>query len=385
MEPGEKNDNKTPYSEKIEKANWREKMYAEIAEELKNNPRVEQLKEKYSLSSVDNFIRNYASEKVDILEWGPSYIQWHEQEDLEWVEKAMECLEEIQQKKLFDMQCMWRAGKIDLEGVLICHDFSMLEKDVMNCKLIPSITLDEIDLYIQYLQSNNWEEPRYSIDHPQDYEGIKEAYNSDGEYQKFPEWYDFYNGRKGTGVYMLFPDYRGEMEEFYSKLYREANKEKINKEREQQKHTQHKVDTRPYIHTYTPGVLRWFVETFEDKQTLEFAELANGFREFGDFDFEWTFDKDLLSKTEVPVPVEAWHDWKEALHRSAEWYRRMKIAEAMPLAYDEYCMRQETGIPFEKSDRDRDFEAWIEKYRKDEIEKIIQGRILNGEPPDLNY
>ena len=136
----------SPYAKNIDKALWREQAYADIVNELNNNPEIQQLKEKYSHSSVDSFVRFYATDKVRILEWGQFNDQWDEDNNIQWVELANEGLSQIQQKKLFDLQCLWRAGNIDLEGVLISNDFSRWERDVMNCPFIPPITPQEVDL-----------------------------------------------------------------------------------------------------------------------------------------------------------------------------------------------------------------------------------------------
>jgi len=379
-------ENNSPYSKRIEKAVWREQTYAQIVDELTNNPEVQQLKEKYRPSSVDTFIKDYATVKLNILEWGPSKEEWNESHETQWADNAFEGLNQIQQKKLFDLQCLWRAGKIDLDEVLISEDFTTWEQDVMNCPFIPPITEQEIDLYILYLQSNNYEEDSgMSLERWQDYEEIKEAYNSDDANRNFPEWYDFYNSRMGTGVYMLFPDVRGRLETFYRQLSHEFDSVVQLAEKEKTSKPAPAVQSLPLLFSSDKENLRWFVYTFEDKETQEFAELYQAFRNTDDFDFDWTFDKDLLQSVIEPIPVLPWYNWREALHRSAEMYRRTKTIQAMPLVYESYCIRRNAGIPFEKPNHNKDYDDLKIKLRQKIIENIIQGRVLNGEPPDLNF
>jgi hypothetical protein len=85
------------------------------------------------------------------------------------------------------------------------------------------------------------------------------------------------------------------------------------------------------------------------------------------------------------IPIEAWHNWKEALQRAANKYRATKIAEALPLAYDTYLMRLNSGIPFERNDRHPTDDASEERWKQKIIADIIKGRVLNGEPPDLDF
>jgi len=382
MEDKDPVNNETPFSKDVEKARLKEKMYAEIVEELNASSRIQELKSKYTISSVDDFISSYASEKMRVLEWGPKHVKWHEEEELAWLEKAADCLQEIQQKKLFDIQCMWRADKLDLEGIELCDDFTFWERDVLNCPFIPLITPDEVDLYISYLQSNNCEDQEWGTTNWQNYDDIKDAYANDDADINFPEWYDFYNGRKGTGVYMLYPDIRGDKEDFYTRLYQRDYNRKHRADIKEQNSVSENVEKRPLLFSYDSDHLRWFISTFEDKETLEFAELVNGFRSLDDYDMELDNDKSLLWDATEDVPVLPWHDWREALHRSANLYKRSKIIEAMPLAYQSYKMRISTGIPFELESHNKSFMELMAFLRVEQKNKIKQGRILNGELPD---
>ncbi|MEI8203301.1 MAG: hypothetical protein WCH34_09835, partial [Bacteroidota bacterium] len=380
----EKRKIETPYEKELKKAQWRELMNAQIKDEMKNNPKVLKFYDKYESSSVDSFIEDYANKKVRIIEWGPKYIEWEEKEQLQWLEQAFEGIKEIQQKKLFDIQCLWRANKIQLKDILILWDFKDWERDILNCPFIPAVTQDEVDLYIQYLQSFNYERNAYwRWEQWQDYDEIKEAYHTDNANRNFPEWYDFYNSRKGTGVYLTFPDLKGDKEKHYYEILRKDYSENHPEEIKKQKELEKQIDRRPFLNYQYGDEIQWFVDTFEDEKTQEYSELGRGIRSLDDYDFEWADEKALLEDILEPLPVEAWHDWKEALHRTADNYRRAKIAEAMPLAFDKYNMYINSGIPFE-SDNHRSDE-FNKTIREKMIDNIIRARVLNGEPPDLNY
>jgi len=379
------NENKTPFSDNINKAEWRGKTYDEILAELNNDPEVQLLKENYNSSSVDRFIKEYARTKVNILEWGPKKEEWSENDETQWNDSAYEALIQIQQKKLFDLQCLWRAGNIDIKEILISNDFNTWEHDVMNCPFVPPVTRQEIDLYIQYLLSNNYEdEAEVSMVRWQNYDDMKDAYNNDDADVNFPEWYDFYNSRMGTGVYLTFPDIRGDQEHFYRKLSHEYDS--VVKLAEKQQTPPSSAEQRlPMLWSSDKAQLKWFVYTFEDKETQELAELSNAFMDIDDYDFNWENDKDLLLSLTEPVPVLPWYNWREALHRAANMYKRNKIVQAMPLAYESYCIRREAGIPFETNSHDDSWKDIKKDVRQIIIDQIIEGRVLNGEPPDLNF
>ncbi|MEP7168231.1 MAG: hypothetical protein ABI855_02565 [Bacteroidota bacterium] len=380
----------SPFTTEIEKAEWREKMYSQFKSELISSPRVLKLKEEYTPSSVDNFIKMYAQEKVQALEWGPVYKKWREDAQLQWIGEAFERLKEIQQKKLFDIHCLWRAGNIQLSEIEICDDFDKWERNIFNCSFIPPVSEDDVELYLQYLQSSNWKNySAWDYESWQDYEAIKEAYNTENADRNFPDWYDFYNSRRGTGIYMTFPDIKGEREEFYAGLaYSEYRKKHAAELKQQKMEMEKKIeesDKRPHINPYEKDLIEWFVKTFEDKTTQQYMELAGGAYNSEHHDFEWHDDKMILENADIPVPVAAWYDWREAIHNAADNYRRKKIAAALPAAYDEYSMRINMGIAFEDPGKTRKYEKEIKEIRLKRIEAIKRGRVLNGESPDLDY
>jgi len=371
--------------EEKQKALWRQQKHLEIKAELQQNEKLHQFLEKTYPTSRAGFIDEYAGEKVRWLEWGPKYMQWLEKEDLQWVNNAFERLKEIQQKKLFDAQCLWRAEKLIIEEVKLTNDFIYWEKDILNCPFITPVTEEEVEMYMQYLRSFNFENEQGWFSFWQDYKGIKAAYNDDNETRNFPDWYDFHNGRTGLSVYLLLPDIRGEKEEFYLRLWsaeikRQHELEKKKKENEPQAPVAQQ-DMRPRLNYHNNGWLTWFVSTFEDKQTQEMFQRYGGEHPFSGSDSDEFLHNDLttLGKADGLVPIEAWFDWKEAIHKAADKYRREKIAEALPIAFEQYRMNIELQIAFEKP------ETETENPNEGLSGAILKGRELNGEPRDFNF
>ena len=348
----------------------------EIKAEMEANTAMQAYFKQFASYSVATFIDCYARDKKWWINYGKRNVDKKEYHSIKWVTKAADHLATIQQKKMFDMQCLWRAEKINIPQVQLCYDFKIWEKDILNCPFLEPVNEDDIHLYAQYLQSDNAidddENGRWSIDEWQDYDEIKNAYNNEDADRNFPEWYDFYNSRRGTGVYMILPDIRGEKEEFYMEL---ARKE------ERSKNPQPPYIPENYL-WYTDVEKRdWFIKTFETKEIQEFyaayewSQRNAGLRE----DLEYYLY--TLYEADEPVAMEANMDWAEAIKRTAIKYRNQKIAEALPQAWEQYMLNIQMGIAFEN---ERKFTT-KDTIRKIYEEGIIKSRKLNGELEDLEF
>ena len=382
----------SPYSKDIEETKKAEQKYNEIIEELLANPKVQELQRNYTPGSFENFIKHYASEKVRILTWGPDYEQWNENEETKWFEECFSCFEEIQQKKLFDLQCQWRADQIKVKGIDICGDFQNWEDNILNCPYIQPIEPQEIDLYGDYLRSGDHERGGWFFGIWQDYEGVKEGYNSDNQEGCFPAWYDFYNVRMGTGTLMLLPDVRGTKEDFYLRLSRKASE--VQKEAENiikpvtlKPQLTQQQSRLPRLDIYQSGVLKGFVRRFENNDTMEFAEACNAFSWDNDDPYEIDVNEILESLTEStePVPTLQHYNWRQALVIASNTFWLNQVLKTMPLAYESYLMRINSGIPFDQLGITIDHLELSKDIKQNIIQAIIDGRVLNGEPADLNF
>lgn len=354
-----------------------------IKNEMKENMAMQEYLKKYSELSVSSFIDFYAFHKGLWLQYGKQYVESQENESIKWVTEAAKHLCIIQQKKLFDAQCLWRAEKLEIKEVEICYDFQVWEDDILNCPFLEPISEDDVTLYTQYLLSENVdiEDNYYKMGEQwQDHKEIIEAYNTNNENRNFPEWYDFYNGRRGTGVYMTLPDLRCDKEAFYMNIARSQNR----KEHEANNPTAQKQANEPIaVLNYFDKYHRdWFVSTFENKEVKEYYKA-----------FEWSARNDelkenlefnalnILYSANEPVPIEANSNWAKALKKAAEKYTLKKIAEALPEAWEQYMMNVEMKIAFPEDKKTESYKS----IRKMFADCILKGRVLNGEPEDFNF
>lgn len=356
---------------------------------LQANPGLREYFKDYDPDSVTAFLQHYAKLKADWMTDDNTYAEWNERHALHWETEAMKRLEEIQQKKLFDIQCQWRAEQIKLPDTYITADFIYWSSVVLNCPFIDPITEDELNLYIAYMHSGNF-------DHEQeifsggwyDYEGIKEAYNTENENRNFPEWYDFYNGRTGAGVYMLLPDIRGQKEQRYKELIREEMRRVMNTTKETA------ADKRPSIIGYPDNQTPFIVSTFEDKQTQAFYKLyqeehfslegdeeedEDDYDEGDEFDFRIDMVMHDLERAPDIIPVKAHHDFREALKEAWEKYYIEKTAEALPRAYEQYMLRIQSGLSFHV-----EYLESKKSVREHHRNHFLRAREANGDPRNFD-
>ena len=156
------------------------------------------------------------------------YRKRHEEEQLKFYNAEEEALWEIQQKKLFNYQCLWRAERVVTEHVETEMDFNYWSRNIKNCAFIKPISDEEFNMYKDYYETkevDDFDETFKYIDW-QDYHTYKEEAKGDEETISYPEWYEYYDMREGTNALMLLPDIRGEKEGFYLDLLHEHKRAK---------------------------------------------------------------------------------------------------------------------------------------------------------------
>lgn len=364
MAKGKKNipEKKEPIDIEAQKKQWQE--------ELQNSEAVQHYFNGFHEAASQAFINYYLEKKAVWHKNQEISAELNEETDLRWITGSFVHFEVILQKKLFDVQCLWRAEKIILKEVEITGDFDIWENNVFNCPFIEPVNEADITMYSQYLLQNIDEAKVDEYFEWQLYGEIKEAYNTNDADVNFPEWYDFHNGRTGNGALMLLPDIRGDKEQFYIDLHFDIHRVAAALAETR--------DDRPWMDFTDDDLIKWFVHTFEDKKVQR--AYNNHARLFKDEDKREELESiiDQLLLADEFVPIEAHYDWYEALENALNRYRCKKIVEAMPIALEQYQMNIQMGICFsEKRKRDFPRDAWMEQ--------ILNGRKLNGEPEDLNF
>jgi hypothetical protein len=356
----------------------------EIEYELRNNPKYKEFFATYHPDDIEEFIKSYARRKVTWINWGKFYYEHNEDHQLRFYNQAQSCLWQIQQKKLFNLQCQWRAEKIKLPGVIATVDFRYWEYNIKQANFVPPITQWEFDLYMEYFQGNEAEVDPAETDYEfewQDYVRFTEEYNNERENSDWilPLWYQFYDNRMGTDKLMGSQDLRGEKESKYLKAYYEHINKTVPEEKSDVA-VENKRDS-DYLSVYNPNIIEKFVRSYEDREILKYFlsyEKSHKPMDFADELAEMAF-KELKDIIEL-VPVKENSDWREALIDAWEEYRKKQIIRLLPLVYEDYLQKQELGISYELEESQEvndELEEWKLAIRK--------GRELSGEAPDFNF
>ena len=99
------------------------------------------------------FLERYAEERASAMVDGHTFFDLAQREEAQLVQEATERLWEIQQRKLFELQCRWRAEEVGLPAghVELCQDFEVWGARIERCPLVTPIAAAEAENYLTYL------------------------------------------------------------------------------------------------------------------------------------------------------------------------------------------------------------------------------------------
>ena len=362
-----------PQDDLMPEINRRER-YAEIVKatitELYGNSRYWEFFKTFNEVSVHDFITDYASRKAYYLINGNRLIHKNEREQFRFREMAEHCLWEIQQKKLFNLQAEWRAGLVEPEGIFTTRDFFCWEKVIRKCTLITPISGEEVNLYLDYLESGQYREKAWFY-HWQDYESIR--HTPDGG-EAIPAWYRFYDSKMGTDYLMMLPDKKGTEEKIYISRWKQFNGKISDGDlQESMMYDGPGPDLQMNYET-----LDFFISTFESKNMLNYFRAAE--KKPGDLRDEEKLQDALriLQRAEKNIALPPAADWKEAVIKGANDYKISQIFANLPIVYDEYLFRINSGIAFTETSEDavyREYLAYSEQYKH----QVKEGKRLFNE------
>lgn len=353
----------------------------EIEEDLHNNARYKKFFEQYNPQSIERFIKGYAEKKVQYLEHGPRH-----KKDAEWYARrfhieAEERLWEIQQKKLFNLQCQWRAEQVEIPEISICQEFYVWEVMIKNCPFLDPISEEDFELYLSYMESDSVEDfDRFRFESWQEYDDYKKEYvsqESDID-SSYPEWYEFYDNRRGTGSLMLLPDTKGEKELFYRNLNWDDDKAKRIAEGTYKEFI---PPDKPDLYSWENSHIENFIREYEDPELLKLCRYyESSYSYWNDENLQDVIE--LLENAGETIPIESYYDWRKALFVTAKNYRINKVREALNDVYEQYLLQEQLGIShYEKKGKEKHSVSLVDLVKG----QILKGRELNGEPGDLNF
>ena len=367
---------------------------AQVAEDVLHNPRYDAFFAPYQPQAREQFVRDYVSRRHLWTQYGDFYERHLAGRLTRFEQEAYIRLWDIQQKKLFDLQCEWRAELVAVPGVNTSADFDTLSGRIEHCTVIPPITPDELEMYLDWVRQADYEQDLHDtwggrFGSWQRYDDVKAQLDPDSDdadenafmFDEVSEWYEFHNQRTGNGRLLRLPDLRGQKEEHYLDAWRAHNQ--AEREAEPAPAPTTPPDPRPTHIPYdeAQNLHGVFAQQFEsaalNRQRTSY-EAANPPSTWEDEELERVLD--FLKDVDEPVPIAAGDDWRLALRQASYAFRKQKLLDSLPQAYEAYCQRQEWGIaqPARSEREPHTIATWYN-------EAILKGRKVLGEPNDFNY
>jgi hypothetical protein len=398
--------------ERLQKELDKQKLVKDTFDDLTNNPKYKEFFDLYHPGSIESFIKAYSTYKGMWMTSGPMFMKLEEERAVQFRKEAEGYLWIINQKKMFNQQCLWRAGKIKLEGVESIYDFWRWEKDTKRCPFLEPITREEFELVKKADASSNLNDAGPLFDennlfagmmfHWQGYDEFKKYYNENGGANPFPDWYNYYDMHFGTGDLFHLEDVKFEKEDRYclighdfqfpdQKVLEKHPDIMVPKKAVVQKPipvevSKVPVDNRPYLQTDDHQILRFMNQFEEDKQIKEYGNLCvDALEDKMGADIDTNDLVEFLLKVNEPLPIKASWNWLEGLQELKNEYRGKKQLEVLDDVYSEYLLRISNDIPL---DFDEQYEhmANSAKGLGDAFkEKVLLGRKILGEPQDFNF
>ncbi|MEM6737031.1 MAG: hypothetical protein AAGC64_09875 [Bacteroidota bacterium] len=348
---------------------------AEIKKELLANKALKNHYDAYVEESIHQLIDLYAFYKANFIVHG-NFTQFHHKYVLkEWSKRAWFALAEIQHKKLFDLQCRWRAGEVELENIIYSFEFEFMKTPILDLKLIEDVNEQDVEEYIHFLQTPNGIAKSYSstMDY-QDHEMIKAAHlNGNGE---MPEYYEYHYTIHGNTGLLSLPDYRGEKEEQWIKKGVKYVK-KVNKKKKE-KDTKPVTPRKKYIAYHKTDVQIEFAKFLGEKDVAGFLKDQDRWKkEKPELTVKWAMEYLSFCYPE-PVPMPAAPMWQDAVLQAALTHITEKVQQILPSVHQEYLMKKELQTSIGHVELEH-----TKKYKPIQLKMIeIAKRVENGENVD---
>ena len=373
---------------------------------MNNKPEIQEYLQQFRADTINKFKEDIAELKAKYDIESAETFKDKEYVELYFINQAKRLIWCIQQKKLFDTQCRWRAGNIEIPEVLIIEDFKYWSRNIKNCTFIEPISEEDVLLLQQYLSSANYEEELIGVFDWQNYDDWKEEHMGDPDGLSSPEWYHFYNMYRGTEALLIQPDIKKgyeekcinegmnsfEKEEKMKLIVEAVTADPVDETMEVDEddplpvrtdYSKQVHDNRPYLFSGWKEIGE-FVEMFEDNEMKELHEAKRTIHKetkltgwdmlpFNDavYNLRYAGEK---------YPMKPYHCWRKGTIKLGREFKNQKMCEALPLVYEEYKMRIDMGIAPHLTNKETDdlkqlnkrIELYREFYRKGK--KILEGK-----------
>ncbi|OON67555.1 hypothetical protein [Hymenobacter sp. CRA2] len=356
------------------------------------DPRLRAALSHYQPLFHEQCLRGYAAVLADLARNGQVY-----ESNLEYLLHQHEAdartyLWMIQHQKLFDLECQWRAGLVEVPDAQLTADFEDWHDDIAACPVLPPITAEELATFDAFLAQ--LADPKaLTVGNPggefwlhRRYPGFQDDDDDDQDrLNDLTEWTQFWDLHRGTGYLRTLPDRRGELEHRYERAAREARRA------QQPPAPATPQDPRPHAPTYGPdfdALVREWLGRYEPavkRRQFDIKEQLKAFDAEQDVD-DLPLALERLQNAGRPVPIGAHADWRIAVIEAANRHYLDQLRASLPQVYEDYCQRESLGIQHPEHRHEwRIPDLGDETHFDEQAELIREGRRALNEPDDLNF
>ena len=323
---------------------------------------------------IKDFLTYYSKHKAKVIDKGDDFTRHIHKMDEVHKEMAWKAYGAILNRKLFILQCRWRAEQVILKDLAISYDF-WYWGDPYCCPFIDEVTTEELELMKGFLLQpafRRWDLEEHQ--HWQAYDEYLTRPDKDTNLRMdYPKWFAYCDAHGTDPDWRSLPNIRGQKEDAYIKAARDANKTQgaVEPPKEETKKSMDYND-REVMAAELADVLgdTTTAQYIRDRYDARKGQL------YPDVDVALMYFEAF--HTEV-FPVQAHENWGEALNLAADQFFARRAAAALEETHEEYLYRKTNNL-LEK-EKDNYLGGIADRYR----EVILKGRMKKGEPRDLNF
>lgn len=347
-------------------------------ERILKDPKVLKVFSQYDSTDIEPFIKSYIKFRTQVVDHERHNLKLNFMYSKSDTASAEAYFWQIQHKKLFEQQCLWRAGKINIPQIKTTTDFIYWSAAIKYCPFIAPVQPEEVELLKRFLIEKGYEqEYELSYHDLQSYDKIK---NKDHEEHLIPPFYKYWDAHYGTDYLLHLPDKRSDIETQYSSL----------SEKNDDKATQRtwEPDYRPNLHIYARDEVSNFIEASGDHSFKSLHDKYKAHKKMISDNHD--YDLDMLDFKSEGMPmnyplVNVYDSWRRNIAAIVYKYLHEGYAEQLDLVYEMYCLERDMDMGINLSNEQIESlslkKSIVERYR----DKIIQGRINAGEPADWSF
>ena len=391
-------------------------LYEQTLEQLRTEERFINFFKNYNATSVQSFIKFYAQQKVN---WHRNKGNFGRYAQLKLQQKRKEVVDlfkQLMEKKVFNLQCRWVAGEMDLEGIDQTTQFGMWKNNPVLLKAAGSIHADEFYWFLDSFERGIIDKcnedgyiDRYARSAINCFHLFRGLYD-DAPHDYIPEWFYDYDQHFGTEDIYFLPLVRRNLEQEHLELWtkeiqypsltpeqqknyrsidlatRKRLKEdplfRIEWEEESLRLLKERDANRPeyeYFSVYDQKIMAEVVSAIEPRDSQKAYRFHKRWKEIRDNDDTLFTEVEYLKDVHEYVAVSPSDDYAQSIKEAYKRHSRQTTYQALILLFEEYETCQRTGVAFDWGP------SVYQGSHEEERSRILAVRKLKGLPENFDF